>query len=199
MKKFIFYTAGTLISLGFVGFLTISILAATKIITVGVSPYSHYKLNESETRVIESAIADFRQKTETGKFDEIKAQLAANGRDERFQNDAVKEINEAQENFGKPKSIEFFRCMVPWQPNQFWKNVNGTAYTLAYFTKAEKQEYSERFEWIINENKATLLSYSADKIVDWEKENRARETFNRAVYQNEIKIPFGERFIEIRY
>ena len=199
MKKFIFYTAGTFLSVGFVGFLTIAVLIATNLIVVGVSPYANYNLNENETLIVESAIADFRQKVETGKFDEIKAELAANGRDARFQNDAVKEINEAQGNFGKPQSIEFFRCMPPWQPNQYWKNVNGTAYSLAYFTKGEKKEFAERFEWIINENKATLLSYSADEIQNWEKETRARETYNRAVYRNEIKIPLGRRFVEIRY
>lgn len=199
MKKFIFYFAGTFLSLGFVGFLTVIVLMATKLIVVGVSPYSHYRLNENETRVIESAIADFRRKVEAEKFDEITTELAANGRDARFQSDAVKEINQAQAEFGRPESVEFFRCNVPWQANRYWENVHGTVYTLAYFTKAEKGEFSERFEWIINDNKVTLLTYSADKIVDWEKENRARETYNRAVYRNEIRIPFGKKIIEIRY
>ena len=199
MKKYIIRIVGTLFVVGLVSYLTITILIATKLIAVGISPYAHYKLNENETRVIESSIADFRQKVESAKFDEIKAELAKNGRGERFQNDTIKKISETRGKFGKPESLEFFRCLPPSPVKKYYQNLDGNLYMLSYFTKTEKGEFSEHFDWLVNEDKATLMNYHADGIKDWETKNRESEVYIGANYANEIKIPFGTRFIEIRY
>jgi len=170
------------------------------ILSVGISPYAHYKLNQKESQLIEASIARFREKIENAQFDQIKNELIQNGRDEWLQNYTMQKVENIREEFGKPQSIEFFRALPPKPVNKYFENLSGTLYMVSYFTKAEKGEFSEHFDWIINENdEVTLLTYSGNKMQDWEIKNRERESFINANYPNEIRIPFGERFIEIRY
>lgn len=193
MKRAILYSSVAVILIAVV-------LLESGLFYVGISPYAHYQLNEDETRVVGNAISQFREKVENGKFDEIQKELVENQRNENFQNATIKKIKEAREKFGEPLSMEFFRAMTPETASKYYKNVDGIFYTLFYFTKAEKGEYAEHFEWIVKENgEAKLLSYSGQEMKDWEVKSREREKYINEKYPRETKIPFGSRFIEIRY
>lgn len=190
MKKVILYLA--------VGLLLLSaFLLISGLVSAGISPYYHYKLNEAEKRILDSALLKLRERVENGKFEEIQNELA-DGRVSK--NEIVEEIKEIREQFGKPISSEFFRSSLPEPVSKYYKNLDGTFYTIFYFTKTERGEYFEDINWVVGENnEAKILNYSGSEIIEWQIKNRDREGFINANYSNRIKIPFGERFIEIRY
>lgn len=193
MKRAILYSFVALI-------LVIVVLISTGVFHVGVSPYAHYRLNETETKLIDDAILKFRERVENGKFDEIKKELAENGRDESYQKERIAIIKSNREKYGKPLSKEFFRAMPPEEAAKYYKNTEGIFYNTWYFTKAENGEFHETFDWTINDkNEVRLLGYSVGELQDWEIKTREKEKYNNANYPNEIRIPIGSRFIEIRY
>jgi hypothetical protein len=190
MKKAILYSAVGLLL--FSAFLTMSGL-----VSAGISPYYHYKLNETEKQILDSALLKLRERVENEKFEEIQNDLT-DGRVSK--NEVIGKIKKTREQFGKPSSSEFFRSSPPEPISKYYENLNGTFYTIFYFTETERGEYFENISWVISENdEAKILNYRGSEILEWQIKNREKEKFINANYSNKIKIPFGGRFIEIRY
>lgn len=190
MKRKILYSVVTLFVLFF-------LLLKSGLFYIGVSPYAHYRLNENESKLFDDAISRFREKVEGERFDEIKNELADGL---RSKDEIVAEIKKSRRKFGKPVFTEFFRAMPPEPASKYYKNLNGTFYTVRCFTNSDDGDFfPEQFDWIVKDNsEVQLLNYSASHIRDWELQ--ARETERRLrEFSNEIRIPFGSRFIEIRY
>lgn len=181
-----------------IGFMLLTtFLLRSGLVSFGISPYFHHRLNAVETQLFDDAILKLRERVENGKFDEIQNDIAE-GRISRKQ--IVGKIKQTREQFGKPLSSEFFRSSVPEVASKYYENLNGTFYTTFYFTKTEHGEFFEDISWIVDEkNEAKILNYSGNEIIEWQKNNRERERFIKENYSNEIRIPFGARFIEIRY
>lgn len=177
-----------------------SILVSLGVISLGISPYAHYRLNDGETRLITKAITQFREKVRNGKVNEIKNELAVNGRDESVQSQIVNEIKKTTDKFGEPISSDFFRARVPEDASKFYKGIDGMAYGTSYLTRTRTEEFSEHFDWLVKESgEVTLLQYWAGDLQTWEIKNRERDQWLDRDYPHEIRIPFGARFIEIRY
>jgi hypothetical protein len=190
MKKAILYSLAGLA-------LLIVFLLKSGIVYVAISPYFHYKLNETETRILDNALLKFREKVENGKPEEIETALA-NGRVSK--NELIKEIKKTREEFGRPVSSEFFRSSPPERTAKYYENLDGTVYMIHYFTKTEEGEFFENITWNISaDDEAQILNYDGTKIIEWQTKSRETERYISANYKNEIKIPLGERFIEIRY
>jgi hypothetical protein len=197
MKSFIFRTLSGLLIIVSATFVILWILIASGMTSVGISPYYHHKLNETEAQLFDNALLEFREKVENGKFEEIQNELA-DGRASK--SEIIGEIKKSREQFGKPLSSEFFRSSSPEPVSKYYENLNGTFYTIFYFTKTERGEFFEDISWVVSENdEAKILNYSGSKIIEWQIKNRDRERYINANYSNKIRIPFGERFIEIRY
>ena len=190
MKKAILYS--------FVGLvLLIVFLLRSGIVAVGISPYNHYRFNETETQLFDTALLRLRERVENGKFDEIQNELA-DGR--RNKSEIVGEIKKVREQFGKPLSTEFFRSSPPESVSKYYENLDGTFYKVYYFTKTERSEFFEDISWVVSKNnEVKILNYGGSEIIEWQIKNREKENYYKANYSNEIRIPFGSRFIEIRY
>lgn len=190
MKKTILYS--------FVGLIFLfTVLLGSGLMSVGISPYYHYRLNETETQIFNEEILKLRERVENGKFDQIRDDIAE-GRVSK--NGIVGKIIKTREQFGKPLSSEFFRSSVPQPASKYYENIDGTYYMIYYFTKTERDEFFEVISWVVNENnEAKILNYDGSQIIEWQKENRERERYIKDNYSNEIRIPFGSRFIQIRY
>ncbi len=190
MKKVLLYS--------FCGFMSIAaVLLMSGLVNVGVSPYFHYKLNAAETAVFDAALLKFRERVENGSFEDVENELADGP---RSKSEIIAEMKRVREQFGKPVATEFFRSGPPDAAAKFYRNLDGNVYIVHYFTKTEKDEFFEAVTWNINErNEAKIINYDGSKMVDWQIKTRERERIIAAHYSNEFKIPFGSRFIEIRY
>lgn len=190
MKKAILYSVFGLLLLS-------AFSLVSGLVSAGISPYYRYKLNETEKQILDSALLKLRERVENGKFEEIQNELA-DGRVSK--NEITGKIKKTREHFGKALSSEFFRSSPPEAVSKYYENLDGTFYTIYYFTKTERGDYFEDISWVVSENdEAKILNYSGSEIIEWQIKNRNREKFIDANYSNKIKIPFGERFIEIRY
>ena len=190
MKKKILYSAIALV-------LLFLLLLKSGLFYVGISPYAHYKLNENESKLLDDSLSMFREKVESEKFDEIKNELAEGLRNK---DEVIAAIRKSRRKFGKPVFTEFFRAMSPAPASKYYKNLNGTLYSVSYFTNSDDGDFfPEHFDWLVKDNnEVQLLDYSASHIRDWELQ--ARETDRTLkTFSNEIRIPFGARFIEIKY
>ena len=176
------------------------ILFAYGAFDIAVSAYSHYRLNEEESKLIDNAIARFRENVENENYEEITRQLRKGGRDKDVEDRIIENIKDFRDKYGKASSKEFFRATVPEDSSRFYKSTTGTVYGVFYFTKAENGEFDEYFDLNISDDKkVTLLEYRASEIQDWATKARKREKYIDNTYPNEVRIPFGARFIEIRY
>lgn len=190
MKKRILYS-----SLGL--FVLIVVLLKIELLSVVISPIHHYKLNEIETKLFDDAILKLRERVETEQFDDIKNDIAE-GRVSK--NEIIAGIKKSRRKFGKPVYSEFFRSSLPAPVATYYENLSGTYYDISYFTNTDDGDsFSENFQWIVKENnEVQLLNYSGTHMLEWQIQTRNRE-WELKKFQHEIKIPFGERFIEIRY
>lgn len=167
------------------------------LVSIGVSPYYHYKLSETESPVFENALLKFREKVENGNFEEIQAELA-DGR--RSKSEILAEIKKTRERFGKPVASEFFRSSEPASVSKYYENPDGSFYNIFYFTKTEKGEFFEDISWVVRPNdEVRMLNYYGNEIIEWQTKSRETERYIAENYANKIRIPFGARFIEIRY
>ena len=200
MKRTILYSFAALFLVVVGLFLVVVVLLKSGLFYLGISPYFHYRLNENELKLIDDAILKFRERVENGRFDEIQKELAENQRDESYQKETIAIIKNNREKYGKPLSKEFFRATPPESASKYYKNTEGAFYETWYFTNAENGEFHETFDWTIKDkNEVKLLGYEVSKLQDWEIKTREKEKYLNANYPNEIRIPFGARFIEIRY
>jgi hypothetical protein len=131
-----------------------------------------------------------------GEFDRIQNEL---GQGRVSGDQIVNDMKSVRHTFGSPVSSEFFRSSPPEPASKYYPGLKGTLYMVSYFTRTERGEFSEHITWEITEGKARILNYSGSDIVEWEAKSRARERWMKEKFQNEIRIPFGARFIEINY
>lgn len=178
-------------------FVLIVVLLKIDLLSIAISPIHHYKLNETETKLFGDALLKLRERVETGQFDDIKNDIAE-GRISK--NEIIAGIKKSRRKFGKPIFSEFFRSSTPEPASKYYENLSGTYYDISYFTNTDDGDFfSEDFQWIVKENnEVQLLNYSGTHMLEWQIQTRNRE-WERKKFQHEIKIPFGERFIEIRY
>ncbi len=152
---------------------------------------------------MESAMSKFRERVETGKFEEIQKEIAENDRDMTWQNMQIERIKDSHFKFGNPTSWDFFRSTSPRITSDIGKYPNEKTFLVEYLTKTEKKEFLEHFGWILRGNgEIRLSSYSSEDYVDvmkWRLEEREKQNFVINQYPNEIIIPINDRFIEIRY
>jgi hypothetical protein len=190
MKRKILYSSVALIFI-------VVVLLKSGLFYVGISPYHYYKLNENETKLIDDATLKFRERVESGKFDEIQNELA-DGRISK--SEIIGAIKKSRRKFGKPLFSEFFRSSPPTPVAKYYDNLDGTLYSLSYFTNTDDGDFfSEEFDWILKENnEVQLLNYSGSHMLEWQLQARDRDREIKK-FQNEINIPFGARFIEIKY
>ena len=190
MKNKILYS-----SLAF--FVLIVVLLKIELLSVVISPIHHYKLNEVETKLFDDAILKLRERVEAEQFDDIKNDIAE-GRVSK--NEIIAGIRKSRRKFGKPIFSEFFRSSAPEPVSKYYENLSGTFYSISYFTNTDDGDsFSENFKWIVKENnEVQLLDYSGTHTLEWQIQTRNSE-WERKKFQHEMKIPFGERFIEIRY
>jgi len=194
MKRILLLSLLLIVSVPFV-------LFACGLFSIGISPYAYYRLNQNETTLLNTAISHIRQKVEAGDVESIRREISVNRHDERVVNDAVRDLVDEQEKYGTPTSMEFFRAMPPEQASKYFPGVAGTFYTVSYFTSTSRGELSEHFDFVTSEKNddAKLFGYYAKEMIEWEIHERARDKFLNERYPNEVRIPFGSRFIEIRY
>lgn len=192
-KKILFSILFSLLGLS----LLLFVFVRTGYIYIGISPYYNYKLNETETKLFEDAISKLRERVELGKFDEIEANIADGP---VSKTEIIEKLKKSRRKFGKPIFSEFFRSSPPDSASKYYPNVNGTDYITFYFTNTDDDDFfSEHFEWIVTENnEVKLLNYDGNHIRDWELQTRELERRLKE-YKHEINIPYGERFIEIKY
>ena len=182
-------------------FVLVNILIYTGNLYVGISAYSHYRLNEVETKLVEDWISRFHKNVENGNFEEIRKELVKNSQGIKTQDAQLENAKFAFDKFGTISSIKFFRCMPPEPASVFYgDNIEGSVYGLFYHSNAERGRLSEHFELVINEkNEVSLLRYSGDEMKEWEVRAYNNDHWLERKLPTEIRIPFGKRFIEIRY
>jgi hypothetical protein len=173
------------------------VLLKSGLLYVRISAYHYYKLNESETKLIDDAILKLRERVESGKFDEIQSELA-DGRVNK--SEIIEAIKKSRRKFGKPVFSEFFSSSPPEPASKYYDNLSGTFYITAYFTNTDDGDFFyENFGWIIKENnEVQLLNYSGSHMQEWQIQAYNSKAEIRK-FQNEINIPIGARFIEIKY
>lgn len=177
-----------------------AVLIKTGHLSVGVSAYSHYRLSATETELVEDWMSRFRRNVENGNFDEVRKELINNHQSLETQNSVLKNTKFAFDKYGKVDFSRFFRSSLPEPAAKFYgKDVEGNVYGLTYHSDSERGTLSESFELVINDNEVNLLRYSGDEIKDWEIRANNNERWIERNLPNEIRIPFGARFIEIRY
>jgi len=165
---------------------------------INISPHNTYRLNESESRMIENAILKFREKLENGEFDEIGKDLARGRQNVNAENFILKDIQNNRSKYGKPLSWEIFQVVQP----QFDKEKVETVYQVDCLTKFEKEERHESFGWRVKENNEINLIFTdveSSQSTRWRIEERDRQKVIVEKYPNEIIIPYAHRYIEIRY
>ena len=180
--------------------LTAILLIKTGNLHVGISAYSHYRLSEDETKLIEDWMSQFRRNVQNGNFDAVREELVRNHQSVETQNSVLKNTKFAFDKYGKISFSKFFRSTLPESAERFYgKNLEGNVYGLFYHSNAERGTLSENFELIINDNEVNLLRYTGDEIKDWEIRSNNNEHWLERNLPNEIRIPYGVRFIEIKY
>lgn len=177
--------------------LLLIVLVKTGAIYVGISPYYNYKFNETETKLFDVAISKLRERVEENKFDEIENNIASGTVSKA---EIIEKIKKSRRKFGKPTFSEFFRSSPPDYASKYYPNLSGMNYDTYYFTNTDDGDFiSERFDWIVTENnEVKLLNYSGNQIHEWELQAREQDR-RKKEFKHEFNIPFGERFIEIRY
>jgi hypothetical protein len=192
MKKAILYSIVFLI-------LGITLLFRLGFLSVNLSPHNTYKLDKSESGLIENATSQFKERVESGRFDEIQKEFAKTEGDESRQNWIINDLKNDRAEFGKSLSWELFRVAQPRQD----KELNGKLYFIDYLTKTEKQEVYEHFIWLIKENNEIKLIFGGDMdttpALNWRLEERDQQKILIEKHPNEIIIPFADRYVEIRY
>ncbi len=166
---------------------------------INISPHNSYRLNENESRLIEKATSQFKERIENGKFDEIQNEFVKDERDVFRQNYVINDLKKDRAEFGKSLYWEFLCAALP-QPD---KELNGKRYNVEYITKTEKGEVWEHFIWLIKANNEIKLIFGGDMDTTRALQVRLEERDKRKLivekYSNEIIIPYADRFIEIRY
>jgi len=180
--------------------LFVVLLIKTGNLYVGISAYSHYRLNNTETELVENWMSRFHRNVENGNFDEVRKELISNRQSVETQNGVLKNAKFAFDKYGKIEYSKFFRSTLPEPAEKFYgEDIEGNVYGLFYHSNAERGTLSESFELVINGNEVNLLRYSGDEIKDWEIRANNNERWLEQNLPNETRIPFGARFIEIRY
>ncbi len=180
--------------------LFVNVLIGTGNLYVGISAYAHYRLNETETKLVEEWISRFHKNVENGDFDAIRQELIKNKQGVITQDAVLKNAKFAFDKYGKIDFVKFFRCTVPEPASKHYKNdLGGNVYGLTYHSNAERGRLSEHFELIINNNEVSLLRYRGDEMQEYEIRANNHESWLEHNLPSEIRIPFGKRFIEIRY
>lgn len=180
--------------------LFVVVLIKTGNLYVGMSAYSHYRLSEAETELVEGWMSRFHKNVENGDFDEIRKELVKNRQSVETQNSVLKNAKFAFDKYGKIEFSKFFRSALPEPAARFYgKDLKGNVYGLFYHSNAERGTLSESYELVINDNEVNLLRYSGDEIKDWEIRENNGERWLEQNLPNEARIPYGARFIEIRY
>ncbi len=192
MKRAILYSLVSLI-------LVTILLFRLSFFYINISPDNSYRLNENESRLIENAISQFKERIENGKFDEIQNEFAKTEGDTFRQNWIINDLKNDRAVFGKSLSWEVFRVAQP----QLDKELNGRLYFVDYLTKTEKAEVYEPFIWLIKENNEIKLIFGGDMDItpalEWRLKERDKQKRIVEHYPNEIIIPYADRYIEIRY
>jgi hypothetical protein len=184
---------------GLGGLLLLWILMAFGLMSVGISPLHSYELREDEAALLDAAHADLHSKMAKEQFDLILDDLVE-ARVTKERN--IEEMRKAVGKFGAPKSFEFFRAAAPEPASKYYPDHEGTNYLTSYFTKADKSEFDESIDWIVDDSgRARIRMYSATYIAEWQKKDRDREKELDRVLPNEIKVPIPVvgYFINIRY
>lgn len=165
---------------------------------INISPHNSYHLSETEKSLITNAISQFRERVESGKFEEIAKDLSKGRQDSYWENIILKDIQNDRAEYGKPLSWEFFRSAQP----QSDKEKGETVYHLDYLTKYETEEVFESFIWLVKENNEINLIHTGihlPQATEWRIEERDKQKLIVEKYSNEIIIPYADRYIEFRY
>lgn len=172
-------------------------LMSFEVINIGISPHYSYRLTEAEAKTLDAAHKELHNRMAKGEYDLIAEDLVE-ARVSKEEN--LRRIKEAFGNFGAPKEFEFFRAADPEPASKHYPEHDGTNYITYYFAKGESSEFSESIDWIVdNSGRAKIRNYSGNEILESQKIHRERERRLARVLPNEIRIPFFDRFIEVRY
>lgn len=176
-------------------------LTKAEYLYVGISPYAHYKLNDKEAEIINEWINKFHENVEKGNLEFVKEESLNKIADVDWKALNASKAKFAFDKYGKINRIDFFNSLPPDVASELYGNhITGNAYRLTYHTSAERGMLSENFELVITKNNdVKLLSYHGDEMQEWEKIERNNKFWLEHNLKNEIRIPFGNRFIVIRY
>jgi hypothetical protein len=165
---------------------------------ISVAPHNSYRLNELESKLIENAILQFRERVENNRFDEIREDLSKGRLDEYWERIRLNDIRNNFREYGKPRSWQFFRCAQP----QFDNELDETVYHLDYLTKFDTGEVYESFIFVKRSNNEINLIHSdihLPEAAEWRISERDEHDRIIRKYPNEIIIPYAYRYIAFRY
>jgi hypothetical protein len=148
---------------------------------IGFAKLANYKPNNAEKKVLNDSLNAFRKNPNFG--------------------DVYTREFFDEEKFGKPFFSEN-RGISMYENEKILKDLVGTIYSTSYFTKTEKTEVTEFFEWIVTENnEVRLVNYRVREISAKELFQRERRKYLTEKYPNEFILNLGHFIgpIEIRY
>lgn len=172
-------------------------LIVVGVIGVTIMPNYYYRFDERERAILNGALALLHERMRNGDYESVRSDLVE-GRISKDDNIAA--MRNAVSQFGGPIDSEFFRSSPPEPASKYYPELNGTIYTVYYFTKTNAGDYHEHIDWNIDDSgHAKIRSYSASKIIQWQEENREREEILARKFSHSVEIPVVLGRLEVHY
>ena len=172
-------------------------LVVVGVIDVTIMPNYYYRFDERERQTLDRALASLHERMRNGDYESVRSELVE-APISKEQNIAA--MKKAVGEFGGPIDSEFFRSSPPEPASKYYPELNGTIYTVFYFTKTKAGDYHEDIDWIIDDSgHAKIRSYSASKIIEWQKENRESEEVLARKFSHSVQIPVVLGRLEVHY